>query len=71
MCASDSKKCSFFGKFDVLCFVTSVLRFAFLPMLFDFHIKWLVPYEMQRLAQMGKKMKFLTFNLKKIDLFVK
>ena len=29
---SGGKKCSFFGKFDVLCFLeTSVLRFAFLP----------------------------------------
>ena len=31
---SGSKKCSFFGKFGVLCFlVTSVLRLAYLPYL--------------------------------------
>ena len=31
-CVSEDKKCSFSGKFDVLCFiVTSVLRFALLP----------------------------------------
>ena len=32
VCVSRGKKCSFFGKFAVLCFlVTSVLRFALLP----------------------------------------
>ena len=32
VCVSRGKKCSFFGKFGVLCFlVTSVLKFAFLP----------------------------------------
>ena len=32
VCVSRSKKCSFFWKFEVLCFlVTSVLRFALLP----------------------------------------
>ena len=31
MCVSGGKKCSFFGKFDVLCFLeTPVLRFALL-----------------------------------------
>ena len=31
-CTSEDKKCSFFGKFDVLCFLeTPVLRFALLP----------------------------------------
>ena len=31
-CVSGGKKCSFFGKFDVLCFLeTPVLRFALLP----------------------------------------
>ena len=31
-CVSGGKKCSFFGKFDVVCFLeTHVLRFAFLP----------------------------------------
>ena len=31
-CVSGGKKCLFFGKFDVLCFLgTPVLRFAFLP----------------------------------------
>ena len=29
---SEGKKCSFFGKFDVLCFLeTPLLRFALLP----------------------------------------
>ena len=33
-CAYQGKKCSFFGKFDVLCFlVTRVLRFALLALL--------------------------------------
>ena len=32
LCISGGKKCSFFGKFGVLCFlVTPVLRFALLP----------------------------------------
>ena len=32
VCVSWGKKCSFFGKFGVLCFLeTSVLRFALLP----------------------------------------
>ena len=32
VCMSGGKKCSFFGKFGVLCFlVTPVLRFALLP----------------------------------------
>ena len=32
MCISVGKKCSFFGKFSVLCFLeTPVLRFALLP----------------------------------------
>ena len=32
VCVSGGKKCSFFGKFDVLCFYeTPVLRFALLP----------------------------------------
>ena len=32
VCVSAGKKCSFFGKFDVLCFLeTPVLRSAFLP----------------------------------------
>ena len=32
MCVSGKKKCSFFGKFGVLCFlVTPVLKFALLP----------------------------------------
>ena len=32
VCISESKKCSFFEEFGVLCFLpTSVLRFAFLP----------------------------------------
>ena len=32
VCLSGSKKCSFFGKFDLLCFLeTPVLRFALLP----------------------------------------
>ena len=32
MCVSGGKKCSFFGKFGVLCFLeTPVLRFALLP----------------------------------------
>ena len=32
VCVSWGKKCLFFGKFDVLCFLeTSVLRFVFLP----------------------------------------
>ena len=32
VCVSGSKTCSFFGKFDLLCFLeTPVLRFAFLP----------------------------------------
>ena len=32
VCVSGSKKCSFFGKLDVLCFLeTPVLRFALLP----------------------------------------
>ena len=32
ICVSGDKKCSFFGKFDVLCFLeTPVLRFALLP----------------------------------------
>ena len=32
VCVSGSKKCSFFGKFGVLCFLeTPVLRFALLP----------------------------------------
>ena len=32
VCVSGSRKCSFFGRFGVLCFlVTSVLKFAFLP----------------------------------------
>ena len=30
MCVSGGKKCSFFGKFDVLFFLTPVLRFALL-----------------------------------------
>ena len=31
-CVSGGKKCSFFGKFDLLCFLeTPVLRFALLP----------------------------------------
>ena len=32
VCASGGKKCSFFGKFGVLCFPgTPILRFALLP----------------------------------------
>ena len=32
VCVSEGKKCLFFGKFGVLCFlVTSVLKFALLP----------------------------------------
>ena len=32
MCVSGGKKCSFFGKFGVLCFLeTPVFRFALLP----------------------------------------
>ena len=32
VCVSEGKKCPFFGKFDVLCFLeTPVLRFALLP----------------------------------------
>ena len=32
VCVSGGKKCSFFGKFGVLCFLeTPVLRFALLP----------------------------------------
>ena len=32
MCISGGKKCSFFGKFDVLCFLeTPVLKFVLLP----------------------------------------
>ena len=32
VCVSGGKKCSFFGKFDLLCFLeTPVLRFALLP----------------------------------------
>ena len=32
VCVSEGKKCSFFGKFDVLCFLeTTVVRFALLP----------------------------------------
>ena len=32
VCTSGAKKCSFFGKFDLLCFFeTPVLRFALLP----------------------------------------
>ena len=32
VCISEGKKCSFFGKFSVLCFLeTPVLRFALLP----------------------------------------
>ena len=32
VCASGSLKCSFFGKFGLLCFLeTTVLRFALLP----------------------------------------
>ena len=38
MCVSGGKKCSFFGKFDVLCFLeTPVLSFALLP--------YLLPYQ--------------------------
>ena len=39
MCVSGGKKCSFFGKFGVLCFLeTLVLRFALLPFTDDlFH----------------------------------
>ena len=34
------KKCSFFGKFGVLCFlVTSILRFALLPIIYDFYLQ--------------------------------
>ena len=44
VCVSGCKKCSFFGKFGRLCFfVTSVLRFAFLP----YHRRnliWLITY---------------------------
>ena len=36
VCVSESTKCSFFGKFRVLCFLeTPVLRFAFLPFITD------------------------------------
>ena len=32
MCVSEGKKCSFFGKFGVLCFLETLgLRFALLP----------------------------------------
>ena len=34
VCVSEGKKCSIFGKFDVLCFLeTTVVRFALLPLL--------------------------------------
>ena len=37
-CVSGGKKCSFFGKFDSLCFLeTPVLRFALLPTNSFFH----------------------------------
>ena len=36
VCVSEAKKCSFFEKFGVLCFLeTPVLRFAFLPITDD------------------------------------
>ena len=36
VCVSGGKKCSFFGKFDVLCCLErTVLRFAFLPITDD------------------------------------
>ena len=31
MCVSGGKECSFFGKFGVLCFVTYISKFIFLP----------------------------------------
>ena len=41
VCASGGKKCSFFGKFGVLCFlVTSVLRFALLPYYRGYNVWW-------------------------------
>ena len=40
LCASGGKKYSFFGKFDVLCFLeTPVLRFAILP-----YYRWVFPW---------------------------
>ena len=51
VCVSRVKKCSFFGKFDVLRFrKTPVLRFAFLPyyrriLLQDFHMWYFAPIQ--------------------------
>ena len=43
MCVSGGKKCSFFGKFDVLCFLeTPVLSFALLP--------YLLPYQRTKIV---------------------
>ena len=40
VCVSGGTKCSFFGKFDVLCFLeTPVLRFALLPYYWRFLLK--------------------------------
>ena len=66
MSANRGKKCSFFGKFGVLCFLeTPVLRFALLP----YYRRFANDYKLN-LAFKGHKLDISNTSLYKKDVFL-